>query len=222
MLTFAKNLELVRIAQQNDWVVFIIIGCIFLYVFMLLSLQRDSSVKEFLAQKFPDANNSFLSWAIISLVFCLVFSAFLSQYVPDVPRKVSACSLFGFELNKFGFTFLVILLFYFIRNALTYLFFAGTGSIRKWKLFYFTVSKFYFSISVVVIIACLISYFYNINELLWLPYFFGGFVFLFVFKLLFYFFHQSDIMPQKWYYKLLYICTLQIVPVLVLWKVLFF
>ncbi|MBE2274452.1 MAG: DUF4271 domain-containing protein, partial [Flavobacteriales bacterium] len=27
---------------------------------------------------------------------------------------------------------------------------------------------------------------------------------------------------KKWYYKFLYICTLQIIPVLVLWKVLFF
>ncbi|SFB79089.1 DUF4271 domain-containing protein [Kaistella jeonii] len=213
---------MVRITQQNDWVVFIIIGCISLYVFMFRSLQRDSTVKEFLMQKFPDASNNLLSWIIISFVFCLVFAAFISQYIPVVPKKVGNIHVLGYELNKFGFTFLVILGFYFIRNMLTYIFFAGTGTIKKWDLFYFTVSKFYFCISVIIIILCVISYFYPDGDLQRLPFYFGGFLGIFLFKLLFYFFHKSDIMPQKWYYKFLYICTLQIVPVLVLWKVLFF
>lgn len=213
---------MVRIAQQNDWVVFIITGCIFLYIFMLLSLQRDSSVREFLTQKFPDSNNNFPGWVIISVVFCLVFSAFLSQYLPVVPKKISNINLFGYELNKFGFTLSVITAFYFIKNFLTYVFFAGTGAIKKWSLFYFTVSKFYFCVSIILIFLCVISYFYPQNELQRLPYYFGGFVILFSFKQFFYFFHKNDFMPQKWYYKLLYICTLQIVPVLVLWKVLFF
>jgi hypothetical protein len=222
MLTFAKNLELVRIVQQNDWVVFIIIGCLFLYIFMLLSLQRDSSVREFLMQKFPDSNNNFPSWLIISVVFCLVFATFISQYIPFVPKSISHLNLFGYELNKFGFTLIVLAGFYFIKNILTYIFFAGTGAIKKWDLFYFTVSKFYFFISLIIIVLCVMSYFYPTGELERLPFYFGGFLLIFLFKQLFYFFHKNDIMPQKWYYKLLYICTLQIVPVLVLWKVLFF
>ncbi|TQE61297.1 DUF4271 domain-containing protein, partial [Leptospira interrogans] len=40
-------------------------------------------------------------------------------------------------------------------------------------------------------------------------------------KNLVYIFHNQPILPEKWYYKFLYICTLQIVPVLVLWKFLF-
>ncbi|MBF8457822.1 DUF4271 domain-containing protein [Kaistella sp. G5-32] len=222
MLTFAKSLELVRIAQQNDWVVFIIIGCLFLYVFMLLSLQRDSSVREFLMQKFPDSSNNFLSWMIVSVVFCLAFATFLSQYIPVVPKSISNLSLFGYELNKFGFTVAVLAGFYFIKNMLSYIFFAGTGAIKKWDLFYFTVSKFYFCISIIIIVLCVMSYFYPDAELKRLPFYFIGFLLMFVFKQFYYLFHKNDIMPQKWYYKFLYICTLQIVPVLVLWKVLFF
>ena len=116
MLIFAKKYKLIRIVQQNDWVVIILVSCIFLYIFMLLSLRRDSSVTEFLLQKFADSTNNFLSWIIISFVFA----------------------------------------------------------------------------------------------------------FAFLFKQIYYILHSSNILPQKWYYKFLYICTLQIVPVLVLWKLLFF
>lgn len=189
---------------------------------MFLSLQRDSTVKEFLMQKFPDSSNIFLSWAIISLVFCLVLATFLSQYIPVIPKRIRSLSILGYELNNFGFAFSVILAFYLVKTMLTYIFFAGTGAIKKWILFYFTVSKFYFCSSLIVIVFCVVSYFYPERELERIPYYFYCFVLLFIFKLLFYYFHKNDIMSQKWYYKFLYICTLQIVPVLVLWKVLFF
>ena len=222
MLTFAKKLDLIRIAQQNDWVVFIIIGCLFHYVFMLFSLQRDSSVRGFLTQKFSDSSNNFLSWTIISAVFCLVFATFVSHYIPVVPKIARDFTFFGYELNKFGFTITVIAAFYFIKNLLSYLFFAGTGTLRKWDLFCFTVSKFYFCISIIMIVLCVMSYYFPDAELQRLPFYFVGLLLMFVFKQFYYLFHQNDILPQKWYYKFLYICTLQIVPFLVLWKVLFF
>lgn len=213
---------MVRIAQQNDWVVFTIIGCIFLYIFMFRSLQRDATVKEFLLQQFPDATNNFLSWLIISFVFSLLFATFLSQFIPTVPKAVSDLHFFGFELNRFGFTFFSVLAFYFVRNVFTYIFFAGTGTIKKWQIFYFTAAKFYFFISMLLMILCVAAYFYDLDHHRLLPFYFWGILFILFFKLLYYFFHPNGIMPEKWYYKFLYICTLQIVPILVLWKILFF
>ncbi len=222
MCIFAKKIKLIRLVQHNDWVVFILVGSIFLYIFMLLSLQRESTVKEFLTQKFADATNSFLSWIIISVVFCVVLSALLSQFIPLVPKRVSDIHFFGYELNKFGFTFLSIGGFYMIKNILSYLFFAGTGFIKKWEIFSFTVSRFYFVASVVLMILCLASFFYNFNKLQLADYIFGAMVTMLILKQFFYIFHMNNILPEKWYYKFLYICTLQIVPYLVLWKVLFF
>lgn len=213
---------MIRIAQQNDWVVFILIGCIFLYICMLISLRRDSTVLEFLTQKFADSTNNYLSWIIISVVFSIVFAVFLSFYVPTVPQKVSEIKLSGYELNNFGFTFLTVGSFYFVKNILTYIFFAGTGSIKKWQLFYFTASKFYFCFSLVVMILCIVNSFYTVDQLQMSSYCFIGFSLIFLFKLLYYLFHNNGILPEAWYYKFLYICTLQIIPVLVLWKVLFF
>ena len=189
---------------------------------MLLSLKRDSTVRDFLMQKFPDSANNFLSWVIISIVFSVLLAAFISPYLPVIPLKVRSLDFFGYELNKFGFTLLVIFLFYFLRNLVTYLFYAGTGSLKKWHVFYFSVSKFYFCISIVLMILCVVNFFYTLDQKLAFDFYIAGFSVVIIFKLIYYLAHPNNILPSKWYYKFLYICTLQIVPVLVLWKVLFF
>ncbi|WP_228438146.1 DUF4271 domain-containing protein [Chryseobacterium sp. 6424] len=212
---------MIRIPQQNDWVVFLLIGCIFLYVFMLRSLKRDSSVLEFLLQKFPDSANNFLSGIIISLVFSLVFSALISPNIPVVPKFVTDYRLLGYELNKFGFTFMVVTLYYILRTILSYLFFAGTSAGTRWELFSFVASKFYFCFSVVLMVFCVLQFYFPLDREVMLQVFFYSIIALFSGKLLYYIFHKDRVLPQKWYYKFLYICTLQIIPVLVLWKLLF-
>lgn len=213
---------MIRIAQHHDWVVWIILGCIFLYIFMLISLRRDSGILEFLVQKIEDSANNYLSWIIISVVFCVVLSVLVSPYLPAVPESISAVQIGGYELNKFGFSFLAIGSFYFLKNILSYLFFAGTGSGKKWEMFYFTSSKFYFCFSLIIMVLCVIDNFYMIDRTEMFHYCILGFSAIFLFKLSYYLFHSSRILPEIWYYKFLYICTLQIIPVLVLWKVLFF
>lgn len=213
---------MIRITQQTDWVVYIIVGCIFLYIFMLISLRRDSSVREFLLQKFPDSTNNFLSWLIIGFVFSLVFAAFISQYVPVIPKRISELQILGWELNKFGFTLMTVLGFYLVKNLLTYLFFAGTASLPRWEKFYFSASKFYFVFSLVLMVLCIVRYFYDFEPVQMFGYYLAGISVVFFFKQLYYFLHPGAILPQQWYYKLLYICSLQIVPVMVLWRVLFF
>ena len=222
ILIFVKTLLLVRIVQQNDWVIFIIVGCILLYVFMLLYLHRDSSVKVFLMQKFADSSNNFLSWLIVSIVFTLLFATLISQSIPIVPKKISEIHFFGYELNKFGYTLLALILFYSFKSMMSYIFYSGTGSIKRWALFQFTASKFYFTLSLLVMVLCIYKYFYEVNDLQVFDYFFLGFIAVFIFKVFFYLLSPNEILPEKWYYKFLYICTLQFAPVLVLWRVLYF
>ncbi|MGA9212922.1 DUF4271 domain-containing protein [Kaistella sp.] len=212
---------MVRIVQQNDWVVFIIVGCILLYVFMLLYLHRDSSVRVFLMQKFEDSSNNFLSWLIVGIVFTLLFATLISQYIPIVPRQISDIHFFGYELNKFGFTLFTLLLFYGLKSILSYLFYAGTGSMKRWTLFQFATSKFYFMLSLALMALCIYQYFYEVDDLQLFDYYFIGFIGVFLFKVFFYFLSPNPILPEKWYYKFLYICTLQFAPVLVLWRVLY-
>ena len=223
---------MIRIVQQNDWVVFIIVGCLLLYVFMLLYFHRDSSVRVFLMQKFADSSNNFLSWLIISFVSTLLLATLISQSIPIVPKKIRDLHFFGYELNKFGFTFLSLIVFYSLKSMLSYVFYAGTGSLKKWNLFQFTVSKFYFTLSLVLMMLCVYHYFYKVNDLQLInnfkphdlqlfDYYAFDFVFVFLFKIFFFVLSPNNILPEKWYYKFLYICTLQFAPVLVLWRVLY-
>lgn len=222
MITFAKNFILIRIPPQNDWVVLLIVGCIFLYIFMLRSLRRDSSVWEFLTQKIADSSNNLLSWMIIGIVFCVILSTVLSQYIPIVPARVRDLQVFGYELNKFGFTFFAVTLVFLVKSFFTYLFFAGTGALSRWEMFYFASSKFYFCFSLVLMGFAIAQFFFPVDRLQLFDVILGALSFIFLFKLAYYVLHSQRILPGQWYYKFLYICTLQIVPVLVLLKLLFF
>lgn len=189
---------------------------------MLLYLHRDSSVKVFLMQKFADSSNNFLSWLIVSSVFTVLLATFISQSIPIVPKKITDIHLFGYELNKFGFALLSLILFYGLKCILSYLFYAGTGSNKRWKLFQFDASKFYFVFSLLLMVLCVYQFYFDFNQLQLFDYYFIGFVAVFLFKIFFYILSPNQILPEKWYYKFLYLCTLQFTPVLVLWSVLYF
>ncbi len=101
----------VRIPENNDWVIFILIGCIFLYVFMMNIIERDASLKDFLLQKYFDASNNLPSWIITSCVIALTLSVLISQYIPVVPKFIADLQVFGYQLNKFGYTLLAVMFF---------------------------------------------------------------------------------------------------------------
>ena len=173
-------------------------------------------------QYFEDSSNHILIWIIVSLVYCVVLSVLISQYIPIVPEIVAKMHVLGYQLNKFGFTLLSVFLFYFVRMILTYLFYQSIGQAKKWPVFYFAATKFYFVISLILILLVIVHYYFGISKAEVFPWYVLGFCSLFAFKNLFYLFHPQKVFPTEWYYKILYICTLQFVPLLALWKLLFF
>jgi len=212
----------VRIPENNDWVVFILVGCAFLYIFMMNIIEREASLKDFLTQKYYDSSNNLPSWFITSCVTVFTLTALLSQYIPIVPKYVAELHIFGYQLNKFGYSLLVIILFYVTKTALGFLFYQSIGDGKKWTIFYFTSTKFYFVLSFLLIILCITRYYFPIDRNKAFFYYLYFFIIVFIFKVFFYLFHRNNILPQKWYYKFLYICTLQIAPLMMLWKLLFF
>ncbi|SDL54472.1 MULTISPECIES: DUF4271 domain-containing protein [Chryseobacterium] len=211
----------VRIPENNDWVVFTLIVCIFLYIFMMNVVERDANLKDFLLQKYYDASNNLPSWIITSIVTALCMSVLISQYIPFVPKYIADIQPFGYQLNKIGYTVIIVSLFYITRAVLGYLFYQSIGDGKKWSIFYFTSTKFYFIFSILLIILCIAHYYFPIDRNEAFVYYLGFFCFTFIFKVFFYLFHRNNILPQKWYYKFLYICTLQMAPILMLWKLLF-
>jgi len=203
-------------------VVYCILGSIFIYIILLSVFQRDANIKDFLTQKIEDSNNLTPSWLIISIVRCVMLSLLLSQFVPVIPKVFSEIQFFGYQINKFGFTLMSVIVFDIIRNMLTFFFYSSIGSGKNLKGLTLVSSKFYFLESIALIIAGFTLYFYPIDPVKYFYFIIGLVVGSFVLKNLIYIFHNQTILPEKWYYKFLYICTLQIVPTLVLWKFLFY
>ncbi|RMZ61222.1 DUF4271 domain-containing protein [Chryseobacterium nematophagum] len=212
----------VRTPENTDWVIFSLLGCIFLYLFMMNIIEREANLKDFLLQKYFNASNNLASWIITSCVTTITSAILISQYIPTVPQYIAELQIMGYHINKIGYTLAVIVLFYLTRSALSFLFYQSIGDGRKWPVFYFTSTKFYFIQSFLLIMVCIIHYYFTIDRSKIFTYYLLSFVFVFIFKIFFYLFHKNNILPEKWYYKILYICTLQIAPILLLWKLLFF
>ncbi|AZA55514.1 DUF4271 domain-containing protein [Chryseobacterium sp. G0201] len=212
----------VRIPENNDWVIFILLGCIFLYLFMMNIIERGANLKDFLLQKYFDASNNLPSWIITSCVMSLTLAVLISQYIPVVPKYVADLSVLGYQLNKFGYSLIIVILFYLTKTTLGFIFYQSIGDGKKLLIFYFTSTKFYFVLSFLLIIFCVTHYYFPIDRNKIFLYYLFFFSFVFIFKVFFYLFHKNNVLPEKWYYKFLYICTLQIAPLLLLWKLLFF
>ena len=217
-----KIFLLIRLAENNDWVVFIILGAILVFIMVLQYLQREAGLVAFFTQNFIDSSNIFPTWLVVSVVYTVLLATYFSQFIPLVPKVAEQVSPFGYSLNKFGFALLGISVFYFIRFFLTFFFYSSIGQDKKWGKLYFVSSKFYFAVSILLIIAIITNYYFDINRLLLLKISLFFVIFIFIFKNLFFAFNKNYILPNEWYYKFLYICTLQFAPLLALWKLLFF
>ncbi|KQT22462.1 hypothetical protein ASG31_01625 [Chryseobacterium sp. Leaf404] len=189
---------------------------------MMNVIERQANLKDFLFQKYFDSSNNLPNWIITSMVFVLAVSVLMSQYIPVIPRFIAENQIFGYHFNKFGYTLAVVSLFYFVRTGFSFLLYHSIGDGKKWNIFYFTSTKLQFVVSMVMIALCVMHYYFPIDKTKVFFMYVVFFCFVFIFKVLFYMFHKNNILPAKWYYKFLYICTLQIAPLLMLWKLLFF
>lgn len=188
---------------------------------MVISLHRDSTIRNFLLQPYAETSNIFPSWILVSFAFCLLVATLVSQYVPIVPVYFAEWQLAGLELNKFGATLFAISLYYLLKAGLGFFLYQSIGEGRNWANLYFVSTKFYFVFSLILIILCFFNYYFDVDHYLAMQYYLAFFVFTFIFKQFFYLLSNEKTLPEKWYYKILYICTLQIAPFFALWKLLF-
>ena len=160
-----------------------------------------------------------MSWFITTILFSLSFSILFSQYIPIVPEYITENTRFlGVELNKFGFLFLSLLLFYFVKNLVIYFFYGSIQQLKKFSSYSFVTQKYYLVYSFVILVISLLHFYIPFNTHIAFHYYMIMIMVAFLLKLLIYLFHNQQILPDEWYYKFLYICTLQILPALVIWK----
>ena len=85
----------------------------------------------------------------------------------------------------------------------------------------FIAQRFYFVESLLIMLAVIVHYYLGVDkQQAYHIYIITELVF-FVVKNICYFLHKEKPLPEEWYYKILYICTLQILPMLAVWKFVF-
>ncbi|MDO4224577.1 MAG: DUF4271 domain-containing protein [Bergeyella zoohelcum] len=213
---------MVRIVENNDWVIFIILATMFVFIVVLQYLQRTAGLKDFFLQAYEETANVFASWGLVSLVFVVLLAALASDFVLVLPKEIEQISLLGYSLNKMGYSLLVLSGFYLVRYLLTALFYLCTNDGERLSKLQFVSAKFYFIIASLLILGNFINYYLDINPILVQQVFPIATAVVIGFKVLFFIFNRNEILPKLWYYKILYICTLQFPPILAVWKLLFF
>ncbi|AZZ58750.1 DUF4271 domain-containing protein [Riemerella anatipestifer] len=214
---------MIRIVENKDWIIYTLLGVGFLYVVMFRVLLRDISLIKFFTLKEEFANNTIQSWVVTSVGFIILAAIALSNILPINPRLFAEYfNVFGYTPNKVGSIILAVVFLFFFRTVSTYFFLASIGEVERWKSFYFLATKFFLGYSLALIVLVLAQNYFPI-ETEWMIYVYAVFFCMsFIFKNLVYLFHHKTILPDEWYYKILYICTLQILPFLVVGKFLFF
>ena len=189
------------------------------YLILFKTLHRNISLAEFIMQPYENTNNNVLSWFFTTILFSLSFSVLFSQYIPVVPKFVAEnFSLLGVQFNKFGFLLTSLLLFYIVKNIIIYLFYGSIQELKKFGKYSFVAQKYYLIYSFVILALSIIHYYLSINKHKMFIFYVFVLIFAFLLKLSIYLFHNQRILPKEWYYKILYICTLQILPALLIWK----
>lgn len=213
---------MIRFVENQDWVAISLFLCILALVLSFLSLNREATIREYLTQKKEDASNVFLSWIVVSVVYCWLLSVLVSQFIPALLKSVEDFSIFGYSLNKIGYTSLIIGGFYLAKTSLTFLFYSSINQVKRFNNLFFTASRYYFVLCLVLMVLVFLNYYFFTEKDHFLYYFLIFYGIVLIFKIFLYLFSRNKTLPNEWYYKFLYICTLQIVPILAIWKLLFY
>lgn len=210
---------MIRVVENNDWVIYSLLFCGFVYLVMFSWLKGDISLLEFLSQSYNESKNIVLCWGIISFIFGIIISVLLSQYIV-IPKFLVNWNI-NFVLNKIIFIFSVFILSYLYRFILTFIFYKSINQVHRFIFLGFIAQKFYFIFSLFLMALCVVHYYFPIDREEALKYYQIFFILFFLFKNIFYFLNKDKPLPKEWYYKILYICTLQILPLFVVWKFIF-
>ncbi|WP_018674701.1 DUF4271 domain-containing protein [Riemerella columbina] len=214
---------MVRIIENKDWVIYTLLAVGFLYVFIFRVLMREITLLKYLALDLEFVNNRFQTWLMVSAGFVVVAGLALAPFLPVIPEFYHQYDILGgYQLNKLGCVLVTLLGLFAFRILFTYFLLANSGELERWQHFYFVTTKIFLVYTLVLTCLVLIQYYIPIPKD-WMIYtYLISFIIGFIFKNLIYIFKRPSILPEEWYYKILYICTLQILPFLVVCKLLFF
>lgn len=208
-----------RIPFSNDWmtlVLLVLFGTLF-----LINILDSAKFKEIIFSLFKirfleqqiDNNYRFINaFQLLFFSFSVIVLSLLVFDFKVVYSGVNSKSFEDFFQVLFG-----LLGYFLLKNLvefiLVYLF------LLKRKLTYFMILKanYFFAISVYVFFVILLKEYAHLNQVF--LYYFAGFLFLVSF--IFHFINNKNLILNQLFYFILYICTFEIAPLLILFKLMF-
>lgn len=214
-----------RILLSSDWMtlLFLLLLIILFFVKKIAPLKFEEvfarPFKMHILDKETYESVSFFNvFNVIFLFFsAIVFSILLFQTPFFLEKFISVEAVFDDNFDTFFYVFLKVLTFYLLKFIVEYFTFQVLQ--LEDKVFYFMSSKwnYYFTISVYVFLLLIFEEYADLNNLL--IYFFIGGIYLITFVM--HFLTNKNLIFSNFFYFILYICTLEIAPLLILFKLIF-
>lgn len=208
-----------RISFSNDWMTMVFV--LLLFILFLIKLTDATRLEQVIFTLF---NVSFLerqsdeNYRIIDVfqslffIFSIIVNAIL---VFEIKNFYSNNNSNNFD--DFFQIFVLISGYLFIKKILEHLLVLLFMLKRKLSFFILSKANYFFAISIYIYASILLKEYANLDPLI--TYFFAGFLFLV--RFIFYFLNNKNLILNQLFYFILYICALEIAPLLILIKLMF-
>jgi hypothetical protein len=209
-----------KIAYSNNWVTEVLL-LLFLSVVLLKLLDAKRLKKNFfgffkvsfIEDEDLDNNNKFLDAFGIVIFFFLVTVVSLLIHNFILYKRPTVSDSFSIFLNVF-----LVLLVYFLAKRILEIVFSFLFLIKESiQVFSFYKARTLYSLSFLLYIAIVLCEYAGINQLY--SYYFAGF--LFIARFVLYSVRNKNLIFNKLFYFILYICAFEIAPLFVLLKLMF-
>ncbi|WP_105046583.1 DUF4271 domain-containing protein [Polaribacter gangjinensis] len=204
---------------SNNWLTFVLLLLFFsLFLLTIIDVARFKEVasklfKVSFLERTIDENYSVLSGfhVLFSLFSVTVFSLLFFDF------KVFYDGVNAMSFQEFWEVFQVVFIYFLLKNSiensLIYLF------MLRNTLLYFVVSKanYFFAISCYIFVLLLLKEYANLQS----PVIYNVAGFLFFISFILHFLNNKNLILNHLFYFILYICTFEIAPLLILFKLMF-
>ncbi len=207
---------ILRDFSHHNWITYVMLFCFFLLFFLktlnptLLKGVAFSLFNKGFVELESEKNKALFS--LFEMTLFLFSSLTISFVILIFKHQNSMANLMG--LNSFFLVFLVVFSFLFVKSIVTFLLLHLFSLKSTLHIFFFANKMYFYNLSIVFYVL-LIVYFYSFEN----SWFLGGFiVFFLVLRFVILFENNKNLISSELFYFILYLCALEIAPLLVLFK----
>lgn len=212
---------MLRNTVSHEWIFLFLILTVILYALVFHFFFRAKTAKQIFSPYGEDLLNKIPAYVCLSLAYAIGTGILLYATAVGRPLEVLRADINGYRLSEAGYIAALLAVYFPLRFILTRILYAMCGSLGRFVNLQFFFTKYYLAATPLLVCAGFIFFFYeqySPQAILTLRYILAAALLV---KMLLMLLSAGKILPKNHYLKILYFCTLQIMPVLVLIKALY-